>query len=113
MRRLRVEGVDVAVGEHGGHDEVLEALHAPLHARLVVVLEGLEEVVARALPLALAHVHLAWAGGTARVRVGVRFRVGVRVRVRVRPMCILPPHSRMTPMIFGCGIALLIANALL
>mmetsp|Transcript_6199 Transcript_6199/g.18622 ORF Transcript_6199/g.18622 Transcript_6199/m.18622 type:complete len:271 (+) Transcript_6199:155-967(+) len=56
---LRVEGRDVRVHEHVGEDEVLEALDPPPHPGLVVVLEGVEKVVARRLPLAERHVHLA------------------------------------------------------
>ena len=80
MRRLRVEGVDVAVGEHRGHDEVLEALHAPLHARLVVV-----RVRVRVRARVRARVRVRVRGrARARVRVRVRVRARARVRVRVR-----------------------------
>lgn len=56
---LRVERVDVRVHQHVGQHQILEALDAALRARLVVVLEGLEEVGVRLFPLALRHEHFA------------------------------------------------------
>lgn len=56
---LRVERVDGRLHEHVGQHQVLEARGAPRAARLVVVLEGLEEVRVRLLVLLLAQVHLA------------------------------------------------------
>mmetsp|Transcript_971 Transcript_971/g.2771 ORF Transcript_971/g.2771 Transcript_971/m.2771 type:complete len:254 (-) Transcript_971:711-1472(-) len=55
---LAVKGVDLRLHEHVAHNQVLEALHAARHARLVVRLERLEEVGGRRLPLALRQVHL-------------------------------------------------------
>lgn len=51
LRLLAVERVDLAAREHVREHEVLEHLDPLRRARLVVVLEGLEEVLARAVPL--------------------------------------------------------------
>ena len=58
-------------GRHGG-ESVLETLDPPLHAGLVVVLEGLEEVVARLFKVALRYVHLAAALADDPHNLGVR-----------------------------------------
>ena len=59
LRLLRVEWIDVRLHEHRRQHQVLEAGGAPRVARLVVVLERLEEVDVRLFEGALAQVHLA------------------------------------------------------
>lgn len=56
---LGLEGVDVGAHEHDGEEEVLEDLDALEGAGLVVVVEGLEEVLVGVGPVFFAHVHLA------------------------------------------------------
>ncbi len=42
MPHLSIEGVYIALHEHVGQDQVLEALNAPHHPRLIVTLERLQ-----------------------------------------------------------------------
>jgi hypothetical protein len=51
LRLLRVEGVDLATGEHVGKDEILEDLDALEGAGFVVVLERFEKVAVGTFPL--------------------------------------------------------------
>ena len=89
---LTVEGVDLAARKHIGEYEVLQDLYALWRTGLIVILERVEEVLASSIPLAYGQI----------VDIGV---IKAKDTYSRSPIHILPPHSLMTPIMRGCGIA--------
>ncbi len=86
---LTVERIDLAARQHVSKHKILEHLYPLRRTGFVVILEGVEEVFARTIPLAY---------NTNEIRTHDKQRRSTASR---SPIHILPPHSLMTPRMRG------------
>lgn len=90
LRFLTIERIHCTSSEHICKHKVFQNLYPLRRSSFVVIFERFEEIHECSIPLPLLQVNNYVASMTEHSR---------------SPIHILPPHSLMTPMILGCGIA--------